>query len=113
MIELKFAELHNPLFLGGKNHQLKLDPAKEAGLKLEYDRAEKELIVTYSDGKTTTVGIIPSSNVACMVPGKVEGKAHSFHPIVAGMQSAQVDSPMAHVHAGPGKGQTGFSGKVK
>ncbi len=69
-IDLKFAELHNALFLAGKNFGLKLDPTKLTGLKLEYDRAEKELLVYWAD----EVGIIPSSNVACMTAGIVEDR---------------------------------------
>ncbi len=103
MIGLKFAELHNALFLGGKNHGLKLDPGKVDGLKLSYDRAEKELIVEWSSHK----GIIPTSNVACMVEGAPEKPyQQSSHPMVAGLQSAQVETPMGHVHQGPGKGKT-------
>lgn len=105
-IDLKFAELHNALFLAGKNFGLKLDPGKLAGLELSYDRAEKELIVKWG----SEIGIIPSSNIASMVPGLPEVKAPQHtHPIVAGIQSAQVETPYGHVHAGPGMGKTGKS----
>lgn len=106
MIPIKFAELHNALFLGGKNLQTKLDPGKLAGLVIEYDRTEKELLVTWN-GQT---GIIPSSNIACMVEGSPEKPAVQItHPIVAGIASAQVETPMSHVHAGYGAGKTGKS----
>lgn len=110
-IDLKFVELHNPLFLGGKNFGTKLDPGKLAGLALKYDRAEKELLVSWC-GKT---GIIPSSGVACMEAGLPDVKASQHtHPIVAGIAaSAQVETPMSHVHAGYGHGKTGIAGKVK
>lgn len=102
-LQLKFAELHNPLFLGGKNFGLKLDPRALAGLEIVYDRTEKELLVHWQ-GET---GIVPSSNVACMIAGIVQDKpAAHVHPIVAGM-SAQVETPMSHVHAGQGHGKTG------
>jgi hypothetical protein len=103
-IDLKFAELHNPLFLSGKNFGLKLDPGKLTGLKLSYDRAEKELLVSWNGD----IGIVPSSNIACMVEGTAEVKVPPYtHPIVAGIQSAQVSTPYGHVQAGPGHGKTG------
>jgi hypothetical protein len=105
-IILKFAELHNPLFMAGKNFGLKLDPGKLSGLRLEYNRTEKELIVYWQKEK----GIVPSSNIACMVEGVPEVKAPPMHhPIVAGIQSAQVSTPYGHVHAGEGHGKTGKS----
>lgn len=109
-INLKFAELHNSLFLGGKNFGLKLDPGKLSGLKLVYDRPEKELLVYWGDH----VGIIPSSNIAAMVEGLPEVKVpqHS-HPMVASVAGAQVETPMSHVHAGHGHGKTGIGGKIK
>lgn len=63
-IDIKTAELHNPLFLGGVNFQMKLDISKRVGTTMTYDRVEKELIVTYNGN----VAIIPSSNVASMCP---------------------------------------------
>ncbi len=106
MLQLKFVELHNPLFLGGKNFGLKLDISKLAGLRMEYDRAEKELLVYWND----EVGIVPSSNVACMTADNGVAKPEQFvHPIVAGRQTAQVESPMSHVFAGEGHGKTGRS----
>lgn len=105
-IQLKFAELHNSLFLAGKNFGLKLDPGKIAGLDLKYDRQEKELLV-YWEGEE---GIVPSSNVACMVTGTPTKRAIQItHPIVAGIQSAQVSTPFGHVFEGPGAGKTGKS----
>jgi hypothetical protein len=62
MIYLEFAELHTPLFLNGKNFGMKLIPGKTSGLTLAYNRAEKELLVSWMD-KTA---IIPSSNVVSM-----------------------------------------------
>lgn len=105
-IDLNYAELHNPLFLAGKNHGLKLDANKIHGLELQYDRIEKELLVSWA-GK---IGIIPSSNIACMIEGLPEvTPVKHIHPIVAGAQSAQVESPFSHVHAGPGQGKNGKS----
>lgn len=105
-IELKFAELHNPLFLAGRNLQTKLDPGKMAGIKLFYDRPEKELLVHWNG----QIGIVPSSNIACMVEGVPEIRAQQItHPIVAGIQRAQASTPMGHVFEGPGAGKTGKS----
>lgn len=105
-VDLKYAELHNPLFLAGKNFGLKLDLDHISNLKLVYDREEKELLVHWQ-GK---VGIIPSSNVACMVqvdelPKEEPVQQHPTQQLVR--PSAQVESPQSHVFAGPGAGKTG------
>lgn len=65
-LELSFAELHNPLFLGGTNWGLKLQPnmGSKGKLELAYDRVEKELLIK-ANGK---IAIIPTSNVASMTP---------------------------------------------
>ncbi len=105
-IELSFAELHNPLFLAGTNLQMKLQPEKRQGLKLTYDRAEKELLVEWA-GETA---IVPSSNISSMTPKKVEPE-REIRPASPtpglGRASAQVSTPQSHVHAGPGHGDTG------
>lgn len=104
-IDVGFAELHNALFLGGKNHGLKLDPHRYPDLKLIYDRGEKELLVTWK-GHTA---IVPSSNISSMTSGKPLDRkvAQVAHPMVASISSAQVETPMSHVHAGHGHGKTG------
>lgn len=105
-VDISFAELHNALFFGGKNHGLKLDPYKCSDLSLIYDRGEKELLVTWKN----ETAIVPSSNVASMTEGKPKDRkvVQMSHPMVAGIGgSAQVETPMSHVHAGMGHGKTG------
>lgn len=105
-IDLKFAQLHNPIFFGGKNFAPKLEPRHIAGLELFYDRENKELHVHYMGA----IAIVPSTNIACMVEGVPDQKAPLVtHPMVAGISSAQVETPFGHVHAGPGEGKTGKS----
>jgi hypothetical protein len=115
-ISIKFAELHNALFLGGTNHQMKLDPSKRQGMKLHYDRAEKELIVEFNGH----VAIVPSSNVASMTlsnpkdigvtaagTAKSTPQTHINHPVVAGIDRAQVSDPTRDVVFGVNAGQVG------
>lgn len=107
MLQIKFAELHNPLFLAGKNFGTKLDPGKLSGLKMEYDRKLKEFYIHWSGEKA----ILPYTSVSYMIEGEVAIKPSQVtHPIVAGMaRTAQVSSPMGHVFEGPGAGKTGKS----
>lgn len=107
MIEVGFAELHNALFLGGKNFGVKLDPHRYHDLSLSYDTAEKELLVTWNK----KVAHIPSANVAYYVPGVSEDRKviQTTAPMVAGISSAQVETPAGHVFAGEGHGKTGKS----
>ncbi len=106
--EVGFAMLHTPLFLGGKNLSEKLDKFHRKELEMVYDKKEMELVVTWNK-KTAR---IPSTNVAYYIPGEpVDRKVDQItHPMVAGaLVNAQVETPMSHVHAGPGKGKTGKS----
>lgn len=102
-LNLTYAELHAPLFLGGKNHQLKLVAGSE--MKLVYDRDEKELLVSWTNHKGTHEAIVPLSTVLSMWPKTGEvveiKKAAAPQPQV----KAQVETPQDHVFAGPGKGK--------
>jgi len=107
-IELKFADLHNPLFFAGKNWGTKLDPMKpgHGEIKLFYDREHKELIVRVKDEEC----FLPYSSVQSMEAGEPKKRAEQItHPMVAGIASAQVETPYGHVHAGLGHGKTGKS----
>lgn len=107
LIPIKFAELHNPLFLNGTNLQLKLDPKHRPELVLVYDRTEKELIVFYKEA----LAIVPSTNVASMQPqdplvfGAHPKPTAKVVPIVQptapkGPIKAQVSTPHDHVFKG-------------
>ena len=101
-VDLDFAELHTPLFLAGKNWQLKLYAGDKTGLKLAYDRVEKELLVS-AKGK---IAIVPMSNVASMQPaGEVKAPEMEAVRLKPGPRpKAQVSGPHDHVFAqGPGK----------
>jgi hypothetical protein len=104
-LELKFAELHSPLFLAGCNLSVKLDPARRVGLELNYIRKFGELHVKWN-GETA---MVPVTNIVSMVAGSPKFKAdpNVSHPMVMGSSAtAQVETPYGHVHAGPGKGKT-------
>ncbi len=121
--EIIWAEVHSPIFMGsgpgpGINLGLKLDPKARKGLKLEYDEEKKHLFVSL-DGKTVRV---PETSVLSMVEAAKDspvGKIHEVHgkvppaSVIFDPSAAQVETPMSHVHAGPGKGKTGVGGKVK
>lgn len=101
-MELKFVELHSPMFLSKTNLGLKLDPGKRQGMRLEYHREHQELHVHLND----QMAIVPLTNVVSMAPGKPERPLAQFtHPMVVNIGSAQVETPQGHVHAGPGKGK--------
>lgn len=123
MIEVGFAELHKTLFLGGKNHGERLDSNRFPDLKILLDEKTDRLVVTWK-GHTTKV---PMTNVANYTegPGQNRRVAQVASPMIANVSataqlpvtpsstkaafSAQVDTPMSHVHAGEGKGKTGKS----
>ncbi len=73
---------------------------------MTYDKREKELRVTWKG----VTGFVPSTNVAMYVPGEAADRKvmQTAHPMVGNLStSAQVGTPMSHVHAGPGHGKTG------
>jgi len=100
-IEISRAELHGPINLGGKNHTGKLRHAE--GVSMRYCMEHKQLHVHYNGED----GIIPSANVALLVPVKHKPKAVAAVP--AGPNTAikpQASTPQDHVFAGPGHGKT-------
>jgi hypothetical protein len=109
-INLKFAEVHQQLFLAGTNLGVKLNPgtgpAHRTGLVLTYDRAEKELLVYWNN----EVAIIPSTNVVSMTPsdplvlGAYQHPAPSPapQPVHKTPKGAQASTPHSHVFEGPG-----------
>jgi hypothetical protein len=119
-MNLRFVELHTPLFVGGTNLGAKLDSRKRTGLRLVRDFKNQELIVIWNQ----ELSQIPwNSNVAnsiafkkdqekileTLIPAEINVlpyAAQQSHPMTAGIGSAQVETPFGHVHAGPGKGKT-------
>lgn len=134
MIKIKKAYLHNPIMVGGKNLGQTLPKTKENTDKLDmvYDRyaGAGELHVTHREETL----IVPLSNVSGMVedgmqpfPGNMKMEYVTVPPLntklmvpifeevnptptkeeLAAARNAQVNTPMSHVFAGPGKGKTG------
>ncbi len=109
--EIEWAELHAPLFLAGTNLGQKLDPKKRTGLKMIYDEDKRHLYVIYN----AQMARVPETSVLSMVERQVIATAklviESNDPVITpgtfNPHAAQVETPMSHVHAGPGAGQTG------
>lgn len=107
--KIDWAELHAPLFLNGTNLGQKLDHKTKGGVSMEYDEDKRHLFVTYGD-KTARV---PETSVLTMVeaPVNIDKPArpdlYPSHRPAFDPNAAQVETPMSHVHAGPGHGQTG------
>ena len=99
--EIKWAELHSPLFLAGANLGQKLDPSKRAGLSMTYDEVARHLYVTYN--KSTAR--VPEPSILSMVEGVVESKATVTPLPTGGTIKAQVSTPQDHVFAGAGAGK--------
>lgn len=108
MIDIVFAVLHNPLFLSGCNLKDRLDANPKSGklgLKLQYDTEKKWLVVSYN-GKAC---FVPESNLASVEPVNAkdigvdltkvltappqQATFPNAKPMVAGIQSAQVETP--------------------
>lgn len=121
MIDLKFVELHKPLFIAGTNMGEKLDSYKREGLQLQYDPEEEMLLVWYKDA----LALVPRDTVACMWPINIHEtnyKKPTFtlpvkKPVEAAQANpkitAQVSGPGQHVFNGPGHGETGVGGRTK
>lgn len=124
LINIRFAELHNGLILGGKNFKERLDPIAVEGLRVLLQDSKDRLIITYNGD----VSLMPLTNVKHKVLYKEDAdeimkllnaapkpkptaseqiKHNASHPHLAGISHAQVETPMSHVHAGHGHGQTG------
>lgn len=104
--KIVWAELHAPLFLAGTNLGQKQDPKKRTGLSMEYCENKRHLYVTYN-GQTAR---IPETSVLSMVESneaKEMDEKIAKMALAAKYGDAQVSTPMSHVFAGPGAGQTG------
>jgi hypothetical protein len=101
MIKVKFAEMHNPIFVNGINLGMKLDPRHRKGLSLEYDRLDKELFITVN-GVTT---VAPSSSVAHYTPANETEVVEPPMPVPAilprGKVKAQVWDPTTDIQNPP------------
>jgi hypothetical protein len=100
MIKVKFAEMHNPIFVNGINLGMKLDPRHRKGLSLAYDRTGKELFITVN-GVTT---VAPSSSVAHYTPDndpEVDTSPILSPTPVRGKGKAQVWDPTSDVQNVP------------
>ena len=110
-VEVKFAELHSPLFLGGMNFGLKLDTAKRPDMKLWLATLENQLVlvVQYKEHTTvvqsfshaqpvnsTEIGFEPLLKLAKPTPPVKQ----THHPMKTGIASAQVSTPQDHVFKG-------------
>jgi hypothetical protein len=97
MKNIKFVSLSEPLFLGGKNHALKI--FNKDGTVIEYDEAKDHVKITYN-GETATIKHY--STIVCSVNESREQQAVAARS--NGKVKAQVSSPTDHVFAeGPGK----------
>lgn len=99
-IPIAFAELHNPLFLSGKNHKQKL---YSSDMRLVFDTDADKLFVCYND----QIAIIPSTNVSSLTPKNPEifmsmfadikisksKRTHINHSAKLDMRHAQVSDP--------------------
>ena len=108
--ELKFVELHTPLFLAGTNFGLKLQTATRL-IQMVYDSDVEDVYIVFKD----EVAIVPKSNVASMTPkdSKTFLKDHTFDkmevmqeikttvPRSPGRPKAQVSTPTSHVFEQP------------
>jgi hypothetical protein len=102
MTDVKYAELHSPIFLAGTNLGAKLDPTKRTGLTLNFDEDKKRLIVGWNGEK----GCVPEPNCAMWIEGKIEARGHvAAVKTKAAPITAQVEGPQSHVFAGPGGGK--------
>lgn len=112
-VELEYAELHAPLFLGGKNHQMKLKSGP--GLQLWYMRYDKELIVIWGKHVAivpfhgTTNNAWPKDPQAFLEALGIPAIAPSAPSPIKASQAkvtAQVETPQSHVFAGHGAGKS-------
>jgi hypothetical protein len=114
-MKLKSVTLHDVLFVSGRNFKQEISAGKVGNCEvtLDYDRAEKELTITYGE----TAVIIPSSNIRSMVVSAEERPAPKvelssdltkpkpitkFTPVKT---TAQASTPQQHVMQGLGAGK--------
>lgn len=94
MIEVTFADLHNPIFLAGTNLGQKLDPTKRTGLVLNYDNENKRLIVEYNG----YVCFTPDSNIlTCQPKDASDLKVSVIHKHVPPVEKVKTAGPAPQI----------------
>lgn len=93
---IRYVTLSDVLFLGGKNHGVKVSNGGDT--YIEHDKENDHVKITYK-GETATIKHYASIIEGAEVAKKVQA------PGAARPAKAQVSDPTAHAFAGPGKGQ--------
>lgn len=88
--KVKLVQLHEPLFLAGTNHGVKLMPKSSKGeVQLSHDSESDHVIVEYK-GEIAHIKNWASFNID---NGKVDERIHLTHSEVASISKAQVGGP--------------------
>lgn len=107
MIEIKWAEAHTAIFIGGRNLGTKIDVSKTPGLRMMFDEDKREMVVSYVNSKNEHfVGTSADGNFVIKIFADPEDykkelpktkvkatKAPVSHPQIANIGSAQVSTP--------------------
>lgn len=112
MIKLKYLEVHQPLFLSGKNFGTKLNTEQLSGLELDF-HPDKSMVTVKYNGQVSFFNWV---NAANMIPKNASDigfnleavrkvETHVSHPMTNGISSAQVETPASHVFKGKGQGK--------
>lgn len=101
---IKWTELHNPLFLGGCNLGIRLDPKVRHGLVMEWDEDKRSLYITYNKDITR----VTETGIFHMKEGHIDSKEEGVvFPPLGKPVTAQVSTPQSHVFEGVGAGKVG------
>ncbi len=106
-MKVEFAELHSPLFHGGKNHGLKLKAGGD--LELDYDRAERELRITYKGQHTYA----PSTSIQNYTPLEQSAPGLTLEQSLAGSNLSPLQKSEHGNKLNPGTSHAMDSRKIK
>lgn len=96
MKNIKYVTVAEPLFLGGKNHQLKI--FNGGGITIEHDEEKDHVKITYKDEVATI------KHYTSIVEGLGQVLKKTAPQAQRGPIRAQVSTPQDHVFSeGPGK----------
>lgn len=101
-------EFHSPLFHAGRNFGTKIEikDDRNDGLKIQYDDKNRLFYVEYKgrQAKMPEMSAFMWEPVSRSSPAPTPNQ-HQTHDVTKA-SDAQVETPVGHVFAGPGKGKT-------
>lgn len=102
MINLKFIETHNPIFINGVNLGQKIDITKRTNLYIQHDEKKDKYLIWVNGG----LAILPPSSVNSSIPIDIKDTGYKHptfeveiqKPVEAAQFNGKIQAQISHPH---------------